>query len=70
MYAFVKNLRKADSVRRFSIRSTDKGWEVREEHDTAVVRHTHYSDWHRVERAERLMGIAVDGLRDQGWQEG
>lgn len=28
-----------------------QGWEVREEHDSRVVRLVRYTDWHRVERA-------------------
>jgi hypothetical protein len=27
------------------------GWEVREEREGQVVRSSHYTDWHRVERA-------------------
>lgn len=41
------------------------GWEVRETHDSEVVRTQHYSDWHRVERAVQVFGLrgAGDGTR-------
>ncbi|MEO8481310.1 MAG: hypothetical protein ABI634_03820 [Acidobacteriota bacterium] len=38
------------------------GWDVREEHDSRVVRQTTYQDWHRVERAMQafeLQGAAA-----------
>ena len=66
---FFKSLRKADSVRRYTIRATDHGWELREEQDSEVVRKAHYQDWHRVERAERSLKNRLDLLRGEGWQE-
>jgi len=38
------------------------GWDVREEHDSHVVRQATYQDWHRVERAMQtfeLQGAAT-----------
>lgn len=38
------------------------GWDVREEHDSRVVRQVTYQDWHRVERAMQafeLQGVAA-----------
>jgi hypothetical protein len=37
------------------------GWEVRETHDSEVVRTHHYSDWHRVERAVQVFGLRAAG---------
>ena len=41
----------AGRTERFTIHQSSVGWEVREEQDSALVRSTHYTDWHRVERA-------------------
>src|ERR1039457_5903297 len=35
----------------FTTPQSPGGGEVREEQDSALVRSTHYTDWHRVERA-------------------
>ena len=44
--------RRADGhFERFTVSSSERGWEVREEQDQRIVRTSHYSDWHRVERA-------------------
>ena len=41
----------AGLVKRFIVTRSQMGWEVREEHDSRVVRQVQYRDWHRVERA-------------------
>ena len=69
MLSFDKSLRYQDNTRRYSISSTDTGWEVREERDSKVVRKVHYQDWHRVERARRSISIELDVLQRQGWSE-
>ena len=69
MYAFQKSVRKADHIRRYSIQTTASGWEVREEQDSQLVRHTYYQDWHRVERVRLSMTLALEALREKGWQE-
>jgi hypothetical protein len=69
MYSFVKSFKKADQTRRYSIRSTGSGWEVREEQDAEILRHSHYQDWHRVERARLAIALKVNVLREQGWRE-
>ena len=69
MFAFEKSLRYLDNTRRYSIATTDTGWEVREERDSQVVRKTHYHDWHRVERARRSIANELDTLQRQGWLE-
>ena len=69
MQQFVKNLRKQDHTRRYSIAMSESGWEVREERDREVVRREHYRDWHRVERARRSIAIELDALRNKGWRE-
>ena len=63
--AFEKSLRYLEHTRRYSIATTDAGWEVREERDSEVVRKVHYQDWHRVERARRSIAIELDDLRDR-----
>jgi hypothetical protein len=69
MYSFSKSLRKNDHTRRYSIRSTASGWEVREEQDAEVLRQTQYQDWHRVERARLGITLQLDVLRGDGWRE-
>ena len=69
VYSFVKSLKKADHIRRYTIQNTDAGWEVREEEDAAIVRRSHYQDWHRVERARFAMTLQLDALREQGWSD-
>ena len=66
---FVKSLRNQEQTRRYSIATTDAGWEVREERDSQVVRTEHYRDWHRVERKRRSIAMELDALRDKGWRE-
>jgi hypothetical protein len=50
-------------TKRVTVTRGDAGWEVREEHDSHVVRQVTYRDWHRVERAmqtfERREGDAL-----------
>lgn len=66
MYAVT--LRKDDQTRRFSITATESsGWEVREEQDSQLVSRHVYNDWHRVERAQMGIALAVDSLVDEGW---
>jgi hypothetical protein len=48
-------------------RTTDLGWDVSEELDTAVVTRAHYADWHRVERARQRFALGVP--RGDGWTE-
>ena len=69
MLAFDKSLRFLEKTRRYSIASTDGGWEVREERDSEVVRKVQLNDWHRVERARRSIAIELDALQRQGWSE-
>ncbi len=66
---FVKSLRNQEQTRRYSIATTDAGWEIREERDSQVVRTEHYRDWHRVERKRRSIAMELDALRDKGWRE-
>lgn len=39
------------------VTKTANGWEVRETHDTTVVRTQEYRDWHRVERAVQVFDL-------------
>jgi hypothetical protein len=69
MYPFVKSLQKADHIRRYSIQPTSTGWEVREEQDSEIVRHSFYQDWHRVERAMQAFSLKLNVLREEGWRD-
>jgi hypothetical protein len=51
---FTTELTKSGHTKRFTITRGTEGWEVREEHDSKVVRTAKYMDWHRVERAIEL----------------
>lgn len=69
MYAFIKSLRYRGHERRFSIKPTKVGWEVRDEEDNRVVKQVCYTDWHRVERARRAFTLEMLDLREKGWAE-
>ena len=45
----------AGENRRVTVTRSGIGWEIREERDSQVVRTTHHTDWHRVERVLRLI---------------
>ncbi|HXW05680.1 MAG TPA: hypothetical protein VD833_10645 [Vicinamibacterales bacterium] len=67
---FAKELRQAGHTRRFVVTEAGpSGWEVRVEQDSHVVRHTRYTDWHRVERALSAISEQIGELQRQGWQE-
>ena len=67
---FAKELRRAGHTRKFSIRDAGpSGWEVRDEQDNHVLKHVHYTDWHRVERAVLMMSLEVSALEGNGWRE-
>jgi hypothetical protein len=44
-------------TRRLTITRSGAGWEIREEHDSRIVRTTNCSDWHRVERARQMFAL-------------
>jgi hypothetical protein len=69
MYAFVRTLRNAHHVRRYTIRIIDTGWEVRAEQDSVPIHSRQFDDWHRVERAQRSMIEELEALRRSGWTE-
>lgn len=47
---------------RLTVVRVDQGWEIREHHDDRVVRVTHHTDWHRVERSLQALerGLKTD----------
>jgi len=69
MFSFDKQLKNQHNTRRYSISTTDTGWEVREERDSKIVKKVRYQDWHRVERARRSIAIELDELQRKGWSE-
>lgn len=66
---FVRHIRNQDHTRRYSIATTEAGWEVREERDSEVVKQVRISDWHRVERARHSIVVELQELREKGWRE-
>lgn len=65
---FAVLLRRADHIRRFTIRDEEPGgWVVLEETEGGVIRHVRYDDWHRVERARAAFDVTAEMLRNQGW---
>lgn len=46
-----KEFKQAGRVVRFTVTRSPLGWDVRQERDNTIVKESHYSDWHRVERA-------------------
>jgi len=67
---FSISLRNAEHLRRYSIHALqNSGWEVSLEEDQRVTRHTHYHDWHRVERTLAVFRLEVSELTARGWQE-
>jgi len=66
---FARALTHAGHTRTFTITETGgRGWEVREEQDSRLVRQVRYTDWHRVERALTVMALEVEALERQGWR--
>ena len=65
---FTTSLSNEGHVHRFVIGpASPNGWEVREEHDTEVIRAATYTDWHRVERARSVFSLRASLLREDGW---
>ncbi len=65
---FSRRLAQEGHTRQFLIHlAAEGGWEVREEADRHIVRRSHYSDWHRVERARTLFTRRVLSLEEAGW---
>ncbi len=66
---FARHLTHDGHSRRFSIApAADRGWEVRDEHDSQVLRHVCYDDWHRVERARMEFLFQTAQLERSGWR--
>jgi hypothetical protein len=65
---FIKELTQAGHRRRFSISERGKtGWEVRDVQDDKVLKQVHYTDWHRVERAQQMFNVMIEELESRGW---
>jgi len=67
--ALDRQLNSPGHVHRFMVVDQPSGWDVREEEDASVIRHTHRDDWHRVERDIRLFDLTALALKRQGWTE-
>jgi hypothetical protein len=66
---FVKQLKQAGKMVRFSILPAQGGWELLEESDTQILRQVKVSDWHRVERARDVWSLRALTLLEAGWVE-
>lgn len=67
---YTRQLQKAKHTRKFTISSaSESGWEVRDEHDSRVIRRARYHDWHRVERARMSFALEAAVLEKSGWNE-
>ncbi len=64
-----RHLNSNGHLHRFVIERSLEGWDVREEEDSIVLRHTHRDDWHRVERDMQLFEIRALALKREGWTE-
>ena len=69
MLMFEKELVHHGHTTKFSVREGGEGWEVSVEEDSRVVRHSRYTDWHRVERAVSKMTLEASELERSGWRE-
>ena len=67
---FSKLLQSENHTRTFMVADAgERGWEVREEEDSRLVRSTRLHDWHHVENAIMRFAIEVTHLRQTGWTE-
>ena len=57
---FSSELTQDGHTKRLTITRSRIGWEIREEHDSKVVREASYTDWHRVERARQRFALEND----------
>ena len=65
---FSKHLRSDEHTREFVVDKADeRGWEVREERNSQLVRRTRLTDWHRVERELHAIAREVMELEARGW---
>ena len=55
---FTKEFVSAGHTTRVTITRDVQGWQIQEERDSAIVKHMHYGDWHRVERALQALELA------------
>ena len=61
-------LRHADRTRNYRVSTSQpSGWDLTLIEDLKPIRHVHYDDWHRVERAIGTLQIEVNELREKGW---
>jgi hypothetical protein len=56
-------------TRRLIVTSGLHGWDVIDEEDSTVLRHSRRHDWHRVERDIRLFEVIALTLERAGWVE-
>jgi hypothetical protein len=66
---FTRHLINESHVHDFIITPDARGWDVREEEDSSVLRRAHHDDWHRVERETLLFNLRALALKANGWIE-
>jgi hypothetical protein len=68
MQMFEKEVSRRGRTTKVSIRpGAQEGWELRVEEDSRLVRQTHYTDWHRVERALTSLALEQSVVGEDGW---
>jgi hypothetical protein len=66
---FSRELTLAGHTRSFVVTPLQaEGWEIRVEEDSRLLRRSHYTDWHRVERALASLEREVAALTAGGWR--
>ena len=67
---FTKRFRSQEHTRCFVVdKTSERGWEVREEQDDEVVKRAWLQDWHRVENAMMRFALQAGQLQSAGWTE-
>lgn len=67
---FSITLKQAGHTRNYRVvASQPSGWELTLTEDLKPVRHVHFDDWHRVERALATLQLEVRTLTEKGWRQ-
>jgi hypothetical protein len=62
-------LRHEEHTRHYDVSpSQPSGWELTLLEDLERIKHVHFEDWHRVERAVKVVRLEVENLTAHGWR--
>jgi hypothetical protein len=65
---FAIALKHDDHTRNYRVTPAQQsGWELTLTEDLTPIRHVHYEDWHRVERALAALQLEIRELTARGW---